>query len=81
MNLSTLGACPTFFKNMNLSHTPAQELEDRYTQVPLLPSDPKQRQAALEIVEDLESSHDVGAAGFKFMAGGERVYACDNNII
>jgi len=33
MNLSTLGACPTFFKNMNLSHTPAQELEDRYTNV------------------------------------------------
>ncbi|KAF5833374.1 glutathione S-transferase [Dunaliella salina] len=46
------------------------EMEDRFREVPLLPADPSLRQEALTIMEDLETKHDVGAAGFKFMAGG-----------
>eukprot|EP00983_Pelagomonas_calceolata_P063712 1147844-Pelagomonas_calceolata.AAC.8 len=45
-------------------------MEDRFREVPLLPADPSLRQEALTIMEDLETKHDVGAAGFKFMAGG-----------
>jgi len=50
--------------------TCTQEMEARFPQVPLLPTDPGLRQEALAIIEDLENGHDVGAAGFKFMAGG-----------